>query len=62
LEIFPLVSLDAEAGLIFPLGRDRFVFGPEPAVSGYATPALAGTFSLGFTIGATVKGPPFVNQ
>jgi hypothetical protein len=53
-EIFPLVSVDAEAGLIFPLVRDRFVFGPEPVVTGYATPALGGTFSLGFTIGAAL--------
>jgi len=51
-EVFPLVSVDAEAGLIFPLVRDRFVFGPAPNVTGYAAPALGGTFSLGFTIGA----------
>jgi len=55
-EVFPLVSVDAEAGLIFPLVRDRFVFGPEPSVTGYATPALGGTVSLGFTIGATLGG------
>jgi len=57
-EIFPLVSIDAEAGLIFPLRRDRFVFGPEPVVSGYANPAFAGTLSLGFTVGAVVGTPP----
>lgn len=53
-ELFPLVSVDAEAGLIFPLVRDSFVFGPAPSVTGYATPALGGTFSLGFTIGAAL--------
>ena len=52
LELFPLVSIDAEAGLIFPLKRDRFVFGPTPVVSGYAIPAVAATFALGFTVGA----------
>ena len=55
-EIFPLVSVDAEAGLIFPLVRDRYVFGPAPPVTGYATPALGGTVSLGFTIGAALGG------
>ncbi|HEX2670335.1 MAG TPA: hypothetical protein VHM25_05655 [Polyangiaceae bacterium] len=55
-EIFPLVSVDAEAGLIFPLARDQFVFGPAPVVTGYATPALGGTVSLGFTIGAELGG------
>lgn len=53
-EIFPLISVDAEAGLIFPLARDRFVFGPDPVITGYATPALGATVSLGFTIGATL--------
>jgi hypothetical protein len=56
LELFPLVSLDADAGLIFPLKRDRFVFGPAPVVSGYAIPAAAATFALGFTVGARL--PP----
>jgi len=55
-EIFPLVSVEAEAGVIFPLVRDRFVFGPEPVVTGYATPALGGTVSVGFTIGAALGG------
>jgi len=61
LEIVPLVSVDAEAGVIFPLQRDRFVFGPAPVVSGYATPALAATFSLGFTVGARLSGRQLVS-
>ena len=45
-----LMSLDAEAGLVFPLLRDRFVFAPNPVVSGYAIPAVGGTLSLGLTV------------
>jgi hypothetical protein len=56
-EIFPLVTLDAEAGLIFPLVRDRFVFGPAPVVTGYEAPALGATVALGFTIGAELGKP-----
>jgi len=53
-EVFPLVSLDAEAGLIFPLIRDRFVFGPAPVTPGYVTPAVGATVSLGLTIAAAM--------
>jgi hypothetical protein len=40
-------TVELEAGAVFPLIRDRFVFGPEPARVGYAVPAVAGTFSAG---------------
>jgi hypothetical protein len=50
LAVARLMSVDAEAGLVFPLLRDRFVFAPNPVLSGYAIPALGGTLSLGFTV------------
>lgn len=58
LKILPQLALEAEAGLVFPFGRERFVFGPDPVVAGYRTPALAGTLALGISIGASVGGPP----
>lgn len=50
LELAPAVALEAEAGLVFPLLRDRFVFGPSPVLAGFETPATAGTFSLGILL------------
>jgi len=50
LAVARLVSLDAEAGLVFPLLRDRFVFAPNPVLSGYAIPALGGSLSLALTV------------
>jgi hypothetical protein len=55
--ISSMVSLDAEAGLVFPLARDRFVFGPPPPVVGFAVPPVAGSFSLGLSLGTSVGGP-----
>jgi len=57
LRLNSILSLEAEAGLVFPLSRDRFVFGPAPPVVGFEAPAVTGTISLGLSVGTSVGGP-----
>jgi hypothetical protein len=56
LRAFPWLSVDAEAGAVFPLSRDRFVFGPEPATVGFAPPVVTATLSLGLSVGGPISG------
>jgi hypothetical protein len=51
------VSIVAEAGIILPLFRDRFVFAPSPLLAGFSTPAAGASFSLGFRVHFSVRRP-----
>jgi len=50
------LSVDAEAGAVFPLSRDRFVFGPDPSAVGYAPPVVTATLSVGVSVGGPISG------
>jgi len=46
LEVGRHLTLAAEAGLVLPLMRDRFVFAPSPVLSGFSTPPVGATLSV----------------